>query len=139
MVPENLLHFVPENLLLHLHSIRKSADPANPRDPAIIGVRESDYRTQAGCWPVGLASDYTNEFDWMKFYMNLTRNPQAIAAVTMTQLLNLYASLCNSTNPCSSDAPAWDTVRAQAVATYTGDQATAFANFGIKYGVDRNL
>jgi hypothetical protein len=104
-----------------------------------------DYRVQAGCWPAGQPSDYSTEFDWMKFYINLNRNPGATAAVAITQLFNLYASLCNNTTVCGGSTantrPGWDeliTAVTAPASTFSAEQQAAFAQLGSTYGVDRN-
>jgi hypothetical protein len=110
-----------------------------------------NYREQAPCWPANTATDLSTEFDWLKFYTNVNRNPTTPSAqVGISALLSLYTNLCNtqvSGIACgagTTDAPlpaqpTWDQVLAQASTQFSVTQATAFKTFGATFGVDRNV
>jgi len=116
------------------------------RDPR----RFVNYRTQAGCWPATQPADYSTEFDWLKFYFNLSRSGDSSARVSMTDLLNLYKAVCpppapNTLAHCvGSDipqlsTPGWDEMNAAAQVRTSPHQATAFRAAGQRYGVNGNL
>jgi hypothetical protein len=120
-------------------------------NPAAVDPRAFvNYRSQAGCWTTPSAADFTTEFDWLKFYMNLNRSP-APATIGMTALLQIYGSICNVTTPCGPTngpngtelppeaTPAWTDLQAAATTQLTSDQAKAFQNAGKTFGVDNNL
>lgn len=115
----------------------------NPPDPRSF----RNYRLQASCWTTG-AADVTTEFDWLKFYININRNPTNTATQTpISLLLSIYKNLCSNPVNCgggteqipSTAAPTWDELLAQAQMQLSPSQATAFQTDGKTFGVDRNL
>jgi hypothetical protein len=110
-----------------------------------------NYRLQAACWPASPdTTDLTTEFDWLKFYTNINRNPMNTSVtIPITQILSLYNTLCGGKPPpnnCNegtqlaptAGTPNWDTLLMQAQTTLSSARAALFAAAGKTFGVNRN-
>jgi hypothetical protein len=118
---------------------------ASSTDPTSM----ANYRLGAPCLLPHTASDLTTEFDWMKFFTNINRNPtNSSVTIGISEILSLYHSFCsNSANTCDEGdaaapkkgSPTFDDVRGQAQANLSAAKASLFLTFGNTFGVDRNL